>query len=153
MQPLIDVIRGALKIDNLPDLACAEINSFADAIRAFPQFATVEVPTSVSGIIFSPVEPTTDDTNKLWVKVDVNGNFIGVYVFTNGDWNAVYLFPPGHIEWLAIDSRSPPKGFTLINALGPTFIDSSVRTHLMAQYLLDPTLVFYVYAAYAFTGY
>lgn len=154
MQPPSDVIRGAIKIDNLPDLACKKILNFADAIKALAQFTSIEIPEGITNVIIGFQEPSTDDTNKLWVRRDINGNFVGLYIFASGSWRPIYNLVPGEVIWLAIDSRYPPEGFQLIDASGPSFILSSVRTALVADYLKDdPAHTYYQYAAYAFIGY
>ncbi len=153
MQPTVDTISGALKINNLPDLACKEINSFADALKALAQFSTIELPASITGVVFGASEPSESEVNKIWARTDNNGNFIGFYVFTAGEWRPAYTLPDGHIEWISGDSRSPPPGFQLINNVGPNFINSGVRTHLQAFYFFDATSTYYLYYAAAFVGY
>jgi len=156
MQPPINGVRGLFKIDGLPDLACKEINSFADAIKALPDFAVVELPASFNSTIVGAQAPSADDTNKIWYRFDLSGNFIGIYAFQAGAWELVVQPAPAgtiDIHWRYGPSNVTYNGWTLIDTAGPAIIDATVRTALVAQYVQDVTLTYYIYAAYIFTGY
>lgn len=154
MQPPITGVTVPILINSLPDLACAEVNSIADAIQVLAQYGTVEIPTSITNVIVGFSEPTSDDINKIWFRYDVNANFLGIYAFQNGGWHPVVMTSAlTDIFWKYRATNIPATGFTIIDSTGPSFIDSVTRAYLESLYVWDVGHTFYIYAAYAFTGY
>lgn len=129
-----DVVRGALKVDNLPDRAC--FTSFEELLQALPTFLSVEVPTSVSGTLVSREPPSEDDRDKIWYRRNSSGAFVGTYAFQNGQWRPLYQFAPGQIIWMYGNSARVPEGFVLIQE-GDTMLLSSVVNALKSTYISD----------------
>lgn len=132
MSIIRDVVRGVLKVDNLPERAC--FTSWQDFLEELPTFLTVELPTNVSGVVVGRDFPTDDDKDKVWFRRDPSGNFLGIYAFQNGAWRPFYNVTPGQVIWTIGDSDNVPDGFVLIET-GDATIPSTVVEALMGQYI------------------
>lgn len=153
MQSVIGAVNVPILIQNLPDLACTEINSFLDALKALTVYGSVDIPASITNVIVGVSEPTSNDANKIWFRYDNSGNFLGIYAFQAGQWRQVIQNIPGQVYWLAVDSATGvPDGFTIIDASGPSFISAGTRTHIQTFYYpAGPGP--YTYSAFYFSGY
>lgn len=148
-----DNVKGALKLNALPERTC--FTSFQDFVEQLPNFLSVEVPASVSNVVIGPSVPSQDDIDKLWVRRDVNGNFIGFYAFQNGAWRPFYnLVTQGAVQiiWLYGDSNTPPDGFTFIDT-GDPVISPTVVVALKGQYVPNPLGGGFAYYAARFSGF
>lgn len=132
MRTISDVVRGALKLNGLPDRLC--FTSWKDFILSLPDLLSVEVPASASNVIVGNEYPTTDDINKIWYRRDPSGNFIGIYAFQNGQWRLLYNYAPNEIIWMYGNSAVIPEGFVLIEQ-GDAVIISTVVNALRSQYV------------------
>lgn len=149
MRTISDVVRGALKLNGLPDREC--FTSWLDFVQALPNLLSVEVPTSASNVIVGNDYPTADDTNKIWYRRDPAGNFIGIYAFQNGQWHPLYNYVANELIWMFGNSAAVPEGFLLVES-GDAMIPSNVVNHLVAQYV--PILGGgYSYYAVRYVGY
>lgn len=144
-------VRGAVKIDNLPDLAC--FTSFKDFLKELPNLLTLELPVTISNVIVSNIQPTDALRSSVWFRMSNSGSFIGIYLYSGGAWRQIFPIPEPVVQvfWVAGDSRDIPVGFELVDAGNPNFT-ASQRTHIMAQYLSDPTNTFYEYFAVNYVG-
>jgi hypothetical protein len=149
MPVINEVIRGALKLTQLPDRVC--FTSWRDFVQALPDLLSVEVPESVSGVVVSADQPGDDDKEKLWFRRDFSGNFLGLYAFQNGNWHPFYNLAPNEVVWVFGDSGDPPDGFVVILPDDPV-VPSAVVTHLINLYLPNESGSF-AYFAVRFNGY
>jgi len=153
-QVIQDVNRGSLKIQNLPDRVC--INGWRELIQAIPEFISVEVPSSITGIITGNTAPGEDDTNKLWLRRDAAGNFIGLYVFQGGSWEQVYdvIQDNGNreIRWVSGVSSNPPDGWIVVVQGDPT-IPEPVVLALTARYVPSGAPGVFNYYAVRYVGF
>lgn len=130
-----DVVRGAIKVDSLPDRAC--FNSFEEFIQALPNYLSVEVPTKISGVLVSREPPSEDDRDKIWFRRNSSGAYAGIYAFQNGKWQRLFQFvQDGALEiiWVYGNSNQIPDGFVLIQD-GDTQILSTVVHAIMGHYV------------------
>jgi len=132
MQLISDVIKGAIKLNQLPDRL--KYSSWIEFIKDLPNLLSVEVPTSVSGVIVGSSYPTETDRDKVWYRRDSAGNLIGTYAFQAGSWRPLYQLAPGQILWLYGDSSDIPEGFIMID-VGDPRIPALVVNTLMPQYI------------------
>lgn len=145
-----DNIKGALKLTSAIDRQC--FTSFTDFVEKLPSLLSVEVPASVSNVVIGPSEPGQDDIDKLWLRRDNNGSFLGWYAFQNGNWNPFYNLVPGEVVWLVGDSTNPPDGFTVIDTGDPT-IPAYIVTVLKGLYIPSVISSGYAYYAARFSGF
>jgi len=142
-------VRGSLKIDNLPDLAC--FDSFEELLKAIPNFYSVEVPRSITNVTVSNIEPDDTQRNNLWVRQDDAGGFIGLFVFAAGNWQQVSPIPNGIFRMFG-DSRDIPPGFLLADASNPN-LTGAIAVDLIATWTLDPSSTFYINFHVTFEGF
>lgn len=138
------LVRNALKINNLPELACFE--SFEELLKALPDFYSVEIPDTITNVIISTTEPdVSTDSQSLWIKYDTSGSFVGLFLFTGGAWNMV--FPaPNEVFWLYGDSTNVPPGY--INTDDAPGLTTDLKNYLKSLWHQDPTtLIFDYYTA------
>lgn len=135
MSVIRNTVRGAIKVDNLPDRAC--FTTYVEFINALPQYLTVEVPNSITNVIIGSSPPGEDDKDKLWLRRDNSGRVIGLYTFQNGAWRPFDTsVVPGviNIKWVVGNSANIPDGYILIES-GNTDIPSNVVQSIIAQYV------------------
>lgn len=152
MTQIRDTIRGAIKLNSLPERAT--FKTWEEFIKALPGFLSVEVPSSaISGVVVSSSAPTEDERDKLWFRRSVAGSFVGIYAFQGGAWERFYMYAPGEVVWLTGNSNNPPKGFRVIESGEPT-LPAAVVNAITAQYvpISTPGAGFAYYAA-LFIGY
>jgi len=150
MTQIRDTIRGAIKLNGLPERAV--FTSWEEFIKALPQYLSVEVPASaISGVVVSSSAPTEDERDKLWFRRNVAGSFVGVYAFQGGAWERFYTYAPGEVVWLTGNSASPPTGFRVIESGEPS-LPTAVVNNITAQYVPISGGGFAYYAA-LFIGY
>lgn len=148
MQPETDVIRGVVRIDNLPDGCC--FTSWQDFLRQLPSLLSIELPT-LGKLVVSAVQPGEDYKDYVWVRVDASGSFLGVYMFSAGVWQQV-LPAPGQLVRLVGDSRSVPAGYLLADASNPHFTALTAAA-LEHQWIKDPTGLYYVVFDVTYEGF
>lgn len=138
-----DMLKGAVKLNGLADREC--FTSWKDFLSRLPDLLSIEVPQGIGGVISSHQPPSEDDRDKLWVRRDTNGNFLGLYTFQDGNWQPFFDMAVGEVRWLVGDSANPPAGFVFIDE-GDAVIPSNVVASLKAQYVpnsLGPGFSFY----------
>jgi len=147
-QVIQDVTRGSLKVNNLPDRVC--IRSWKEFIESIPSFITVEVPASVSNVVIGNTAPGEDDIDKLWLRRDASGTFLGLYIFQGGEW-VLITPPPETVWWFYGNSEDPPNGYTTI-LTGDPVISPAVVEALIPRYVaISPGV--YSYYAGRYTGF
>lgn len=129
-----------------------KFNSLQEFLTKYPDMLAVDIPSSLFGAVVSKDEPGEDGRDRLWVRRDGSGNYVGTYAFQAGKWRPVYNTVPGEIIWLYGDSNYVPEGFTLIQTGDDAVVDSTTAAALMARYVPLPTGG-YSYFAVLFTGY
>lgn len=152
MPLLSDVVRGSLVVTNLPEDFC--FTTFRELILALTQYLAVEVPSTITNVVVSNVQPLDSQTNSVWFRISNAGGFQGIYVFSNGSW--VQVFPAQNgVFWFMGNSTTPPDGYTLIdtsNTQAVALLGLPAIATLTTQYIQDPTLTFFVYFACTWTG-
>ncbi len=103
------VVNGALVAVGNPDFAC--FTDFASLWKAIPQFFAVSIPSNITNVIVSNVQPTSSQTSYIWFRMSNGGQFIGVYLYSGGTWKQI--FPaPGQITWTTYGTAAtPPPGY------------------------------------------
>lgn len=149
MSVIVDVVTGAIKLNNLPDREC--FRGWDDFIRRLPEFLSVEIPPSALGVIIGKDSPSEDDRDKIWYRRDASGAFLGIYAFQGGAWKPLYNIPTGQIIWLWGSSQSIPEGFTFIWT-GDAVIPSNVVAGIIGQYIPDGS-GHYSYFAVRYSGF
>jgi hypothetical protein len=146
-----DVVRGAIKLLDVPQREC--VNTLQELLELLPKFLGVEIPTSASGIIIGNTAPGLDDINKLWIRRDDSGRFIGFYIYQEGEWVAVYdvLIGAEEIRWAVGASGTPPEGWIVVLP-GDSVIPGVVVNHLVSQYIPDGSGG-YTYFAVRYVGF
>lgn len=135
MSVIRTTVRGAVKIDNLPDRAC--FTSWKDFIESLPNYLTIEVPTSITNVIISSNPPGEDDRDKLWLRRDNSGRALGFYTYQNGGWrpfDTSIVEGVINIKWVVGNSNDIPDGYALVDA-NSVGIPTNVIQALMAQYV------------------
>lgn len=90
---------NAIVILSLPDLCCYP--SFLDFLLALPSFLGVELPTSITNVIFSVIPPSDTQRNFLWIVFDNTGAAVDVRVFSQGGWVSISsIFKLQNDQWL-----------------------------------------------------
>ena len=107
------IIKGAIKVQGVPESACFQ--NFAQLLNALGTYLSVEIANQAfSNVVISVAQPGQADRDKMWVRLNPAGQFIGFYFYFNNIWNQVYPVP-GEIFWLIGDSANPPAGFAFFD--------------------------------------
>lgn len=144
-----NVIKGAIKVKNLPDDAC--FTTFADLLKSLETYLGVVLPVGdISNVVISTQQPGDSDRDKLWLRRANSGKVIGFYVFSEGKW--LPLSPAGNqVFWFYGDHRDPQPGYKFIE-LGDGVFNSSEYPQFLAQCIKDSTNTFYKYYGAIFIG-
>lgn len=138
------VVLGALKVQGVPERA--SISTWEELIKSIPTFIGVELPTGISNVIVGNTQPQEEDRDKLWIRRDNNGTFIGFYAFCSGKWSPVYAIPDDGVYWFTGDSSNVRDGFVLIDT-GDPVIPSYLVQALKAKYIPQSSGPGYAYFA------
>jgi len=143
-----NVVSAPIAIKGDPTTAC--FTTVGDFIEALPNFLVAEIPTSITNVIISNIQPLDSQRMTVWFRLNNAGTFIGIYVFSDGTW--IQMFPPPQgLFWMYGDSRDVPKGYILADenngALPP-----GLGLKLKTTWILDPTGTFYIAFETTFVG-
>lgn len=123
---------GALQLKTIPELPCFQ--SFEELLRAIPELYSIIVPDSITNVIVSNVEPNSDQTTALWIRLSNDGTFIGVYVYTQGQF--VQIWPvPNEVIWLYGDSEVPPTGYVNTDNAPAGTLSTGLKASLKAAWI------------------
>lgn len=124
------VIKGAIKVEGIPDSAC--FTTFSELLKSLGTFLTVEIPNQTfSNIVISNAQPGAADRDKIWWRLSDAGVFIGIFFYSNGVWEQVFP-PPQTIFWLYGSSDTPPAGFQYLGS-GQTIFSAPDYAQLIAM--------------------
>lgn len=147
--PIVNTVAGVVKLKGLPETV--KITSWKDLIEKLSDLLLVEVPVGSGSVVVSIGQPSAENVNKLWIRLNTSGNYTGSYVFSEGAWQLAYVEPPQSIRWFYGDSDKVPPLWTVIRA-GDSEVPATVVSQLMSQYIsLGPDR--YSYYAARFVGY
>lgn len=146
---IANTVKGIVKVANIPERA--SFRTWDEFIRALPNFLTLELPASVSGIVVGNEEPATGDTDKLWLRRVPDGTVLGLYAFQAGNWERLHLAESNEIRWFFGTSLEPPKGWITIEE-DDGVLDSATRAAIRALFVPNGSGAFSYYAA-RFVGY
>lgn len=144
-----DSVLAPLKLQGLPDLAC--FKCFEDLLQALPSYLFAEIPITITNIVFSSTQPLDTQRDYIWFRRDNSGGFLGIYLYVGGQWQQIYPTPNGIFRMYG-DSRDIPPGYLLADADNPN-LTAAMATHLETQWLLDPTLTYYVIFDVTYEGF
>lgn len=151
--PIVDTISGSVKLNGLPERAT--FRSWEQFITALPGYLTIELPRGATGVIVGNATPSEDDRDKIWVRRNSSGDFLGLYTFTGNAWHPYFQFATGELlqpVWVIGDSNNVPEGFVLID-VGDAIIPSGVVNALRAQYVPNPAGPGFAYFAVRYIGF
>ncbi len=141
-------ITGVVKVKGVPDTAC--FTTFSDLLRALGQYLTVEFTNQeFTNVVISYPQPSFADRDKIWWRLNANGQFIGLYKFATNDWAQIYPAPQ-QIFWLYGDSSNPPPGFSF-NTVSTLFTNSQYAS-LISQAIVGTTPGTFVYYPAVYVG-
>lgn len=147
---ITDNVRGALKVNGSLDRQY--FTSWREFIEALPNLLSVEIPSSITNVVVSAGEPGDDDGDKLWVRKDSAGGFLGLYLFQRGKWRRFFNSAPNEVHWFGGDSNHPEEGFVVIDDEDAVFT-SYVVTSLKVKYIPKELGDGYVYYAARFESF
>lgn len=123
-------------------------------IQALPSMIAAEVPSGITNVIVSNVQPTDSQTQDVWFRLSNSGSFLSINVFSQGAWRTIYpvntTSPVDTLQifWFQGDPTEPPAGWTNTNdAVG---LDATIKTTLAAQWIVGPSSTYY---SAVFTGF
>ena len=117
MSDNIDVVRGAIKLDNFPETCC--FTSFEEFMKALPEYLSIEIPKSITNVYVGYNQPSEADTDTVWFRTGAGSSFIGIFIYSLGQWRQVYPIEKSIIRVYG-DSRTPPAGYSLANSFMPS---------------------------------
>lgn len=113
MPLLSDVVRAEFVRNGIVEGLCFE--NIEQFLAAFPSLYSIEIPSNITNVIVSNVQPLDSQRNAVWFRYSNAGIFIGIYVFSNGAWMQIFP-PPQGVFWFYGDSNTPQPGYELIDA-------------------------------------
>lgn len=140
-----NLINGAIKVLTLPDLECYE--DLKVFLLDLPNILGVQVPETITNVVVSNIQPTSDHRDSIWYRFSNGGTFMGVYMFSSGSW--IQMMPaPGTIHWVHGISTSPPPGFILTDDwAGMSNLEKSFLKNLWFPVGTGPWTYFSIVAA------
>lgn len=143
-----NIVSAPLAIRGDPSTAC--FTNIGEFIESLPNFLIAQIPTSITNVIISNIQPLDSERNTIWFRLNNAGTFIGIYVFSDGTW--IQMFPPPQgVFGMYGDSRDVPKGYVLADednaALPP-----GVGLFLKQSWKLSGSGDYYVYFQATFLG-
>lgn len=140
-----DLVRAAIVLLGLPENTC--FTSFQDFINQLPNLIGAEIPSNITNVVVSNVQPSDSQTTSIWFRLSNSGSFLSINVFSNGAWRDIYPINVDtpvdtlQIFWFLGDPAQPPAGWTNTNdAAG---IDSAMATALAANWIVAGTQTYY----------
>ncbi len=113
-------ITAPIKVLNLPDSFCYE--DMPQFVKALSQYLVAVIPTSVTNVVVSNVQPNDTQRFTVWFRLNNAGTFVGIYIFSNGTW--VPLYPPETKTWEPVYSTSDPAmSFVDVTTLNATYFE------------------------------
>jgi hypothetical protein len=104
-----------LKANNAPPgQQC--LTTLQAVLQAVAQYMSVVGPDGLSGIVISATEPSTDDRDKAWLKLEANGKPIGLFKYQDA-WLQVPGVHQGAIILYTGLVSAIPAGWVLANGL------------------------------------
>lgn len=100
---------GLLRVDKEPLDECYP--KPAEFVKHLTEYLSVVLSGTSGEVVISPTQPGTDETSKLWARIDNNRNFLGWYLIENGIWAQVTDAYVGEIRWFD-SSVTLPRGWT-----------------------------------------
>lgn len=109
----IDIVRGAIKLDNFVEGQC--FASWAEFLQALPTLLAVELPTGITNVTVGYNQPSSSERGNLWIRTDGSGSFIGLFLYMQSAWQQIYP-APNQLFLMYGDSRTLPAGYTLASS-------------------------------------
>lgn len=135
INPNIISLKDALKLEGLPDTIC--FTTFAEMFKLLAKHSIVEIPSSISNVIVSNVQPSDTERSSLWFRTTNGGDVIGLYLYSSGTWRP--FFPvPGELVRLGPPHTSTnlPFGYELPSST--TGYTAPMLAAIMATWLPSP---------------
>lgn len=148
-----NIIAGDLVIKNIPENAC--YTSFTELLKSLPEYLGVQIPSTITNVIVSNVQPSSSQTTSIWFRYSNSGSFLGIYVFSQGAWHNIYPINSGdqiQIETFYSVDGVTPTGWTKVEA-GDPLLPPLVVTGIISRDVLSPDgTVTQLFSAY-FSGF
>lgn len=143
-----NIVSAPLAVRGDPSTAC--FTNIGEFIEALPQFLVAQIPTSITNVIISNIQPLDSERNTVWFRLNNAGSFIGIYVFSDGTWIQMFPPPQGLFDMYG-DSRDVPKGYVLADE-NNTALPPGLGLYLKSFWKLAPSTDFYEYFQTTFLG-
>ena len=79
MSDTSNVTRAEIVLKGLPDLNC--FTSWQEFLQALPDLLGVLIPSDITNVVVSNVQPTSSQTFDVWFRLSNSGSFIGIIYF------------------------------------------------------------------------
>jgi hypothetical protein len=89
-------------------------------LDAAAKYLEVQGPSGITGTIVSKDQPATEDEDKVWVKLDVNGKPEGIYIFSTDAWVRIPEAEKGALRVYSGTVAAIPTGWKLSNGVAPS---------------------------------
>lgn len=108
------------------------LSTLTGVLQAVARYVTVITQGGITALTASEAEPSVDNRNTAWVKLDNNGFPLGLYWYNDGSWRRVPEANIGEIKLATGDCADIPEGWAVANGVAPSTVN------LTAQGLWDP---------------
>jgi len=142
MPVLSDVVKAQLVLNKLPDSLCLE--TWLDLVKMLPELLSVEVPSTITNVIVSNVQPLDSQRNSVWFRYSNAGVFMGIYIFSGSTWTQIFPLLTG-VYWVYSTDGSAPLGYQKIDGSNSTVVAAvglGAVNALAATYIQDATSTF-----------
>lgn len=137
-----NVTRAAVVLLGLQETVC--FTSMQEFLAALPTLIGVEIPSNITNVVVSNIQPSDSQTQDVWFREGNSGGFISINVFSAGTWNPIYPVNTDttlQIFWLQGDPANPPKGWT--NTSESAAVDPTLATALAALWITGAASTYY----------
>lgn len=144
-----DVIMGSIKLKGFIEEQC--FTSLKEFIASLPNILVAEIPSEATNVVVSSQQPSNDQRDAVWFRLDNSGSFVGIYIYSKGSWKQITPAPNEVIRMWG-DSRSVPSGYALIDASNPNFTSSELAA-IQSSWVRDSTDTYWKVFDVTFQGF
>lgn len=147
-----DTIDGVLQVAALVESINLNELTNEELVKLLPKLLVAKLPIKVSGVVIGTETPSEGDRDKLWLRRDVRGEFVGLYAFQGANWHPFYDVADGETRWFVGNSNFPPPGWTFID-VNDGVVPTYIATGLRGQYIPLSSGPGFGYYAARFSGF
>lgn len=113
-------------------------------LAAVAKYVEVVGPDGIAGMIISAAEPSVDDRDKVWLRLEDNGQPLGLFQFADDEWVQIPGLHQGAIILYSGETANIPSGWVLADGTNgaPDLTDNTAFASLWEPNYSAPTTTY-----------